>query len=240
MSLFNLKLMLDLNKHRFLLVQLLKDIYSDIDLANSLGFKGGTALMLFYNLPRYSIDLDFNLLNGEKSQEVFEKIRKIVATYGRIKDEAVKHFGLIIVLDYGQHERNLKIEVSTRSFADSYEVKNYLGIPIRVMKLPDMFSHKLCALLDRSMLTNRDIFDCWFLMNQRTPVNPHIIRDRMNVDLGNYFQQCIDRIDKVNENRILNGLGDLMDEETKSFVKSKLKAETISLLRLYKEFPIVS
>jgi len=31
--------MLDLNKHRFLLVQILKDIYSDIELANSLGFK---------------------------------------------------------------------------------------------------------------------------------------------------------------------------------------------------------
>jgi predicted nucleotidyltransferase component of viral defense system len=231
--------MLDLNKHRFLLVQILKDIYSDIELANSLGFKGGTALMLFYNLPRYSIDLDFNLLNSDKSKEVFEKIRKIVSGYGRIKDEAVKHFGLITVLDYGQHERNLKIEVSNRSFADSYEVKNYLGIPIRVMNLPDMFSHKLCALLDRSMLTNRDIFDCWFLMNQRTPINQQIIKDRMNVDLDNYLQQCIDRIGQVNENRILSGLGDLMDEETKRFVKTKLKAEAISLFKLYKEFPIV-
>lgn len=231
--------MLDLNKHRFLLVQLLKDIYSDIDLANSLGFKGGTALMLFYKLPRYSIDLDFNLLLADKTKEVFEKIRKIVSVYGRIKDEAIKHFGFIIVLDYGQHERNLKIEISTRSFADSYEVKNYLGIPIRVMKLSDMFSHKLCTLLDRSMLTNRDIFDCWFLMNQRTPVNQQIIKDRMNVDLENYLQQCIDRIAQVNENRILSGLGDLMDEETKWFVKTKLKTEVMSLLRLYKEFPIV-
>lgn len=232
--------MLDLNKHRFLLVQILKDIYSDIDLANSLGFKGGTALMLFYKLPRYSVDLDFNLLNADKTKEVFEKIRKIVSVYGRIKDEAIKHFGLIIVLDYGQHERNLKIEISTRSFADSYEIKNYLGIPIKVMSLVDMFSHKLCALLDRSMLTNRDIFDCWFLMNQRTPLNQQIIKDRMNVDLVNYLQQCIDRIGQVNENRILSGLGDLMNDEMKWFVKTNLKAEVISMLRLYKEFPIVS
>lgn len=232
--------MLDLNKHRFLLVQILKDIYSDIDLANSLGFKGGTALMLFYSLPRYSIDLDFNLLDSDKSKEVFEKIRKIVSVYGRIKDEAVKHFGLIIVLDYSQHERNLKVEVSTRSYTDSYEVKNYLGIPIQVMNLSDMFSHKLCALLDRSMMTNRDIFDCWFLMNQRTPVNQQIVKDRMNVDLATYLQRCMDRIEKVNENRILSGLGDLMDEETKRFVKFKLKAEVMSLFRLYKEFPIIA
>ena len=108
------------------------------------------------------------------------------------------------------------------------------------MNLPDMFSHKLCALLDRSMLTNRDIFDCWFLMNLRTPVNLQIVKERMNVDLDNYLQQCIDRIGQVNENRILSGLGDLMDEETKRFVKTKLKAEVMSLLRLYKEFPIIS
>jgi predicted nucleotidyltransferase component of viral defense system len=232
--------MLDLNKHRVLLVQILKDIYSDIGLANSLGFKGGTALMLFYKLPRYSIDLDFNLLNSDKGNEVFEKICKIVSGYGRIKDEAVKHFGLIILLDYGQQERNLKIEVSNRVFADSYEMKNYLGIPIKVMNLPDMFSHKLCALLDRSMLTNRDIFDCWYLMNQRTPINQQIVKDRMNVDLDNYLQQCIDRIGQVNENRILSGLGDLMDEKTKKFVKTRLKAEVIILLRLYKEFPVVT
>ena len=45
--------MTDINKHKFFLVSILKDIYSDIELANSLGFKGGTAQMLFYDLPRF-------------------------------------------------------------------------------------------------------------------------------------------------------------------------------------------
>ncbi len=40
--------MIEINKHKIFLVRILKDIYSDIDLANSLGFKGGTALMFFY------------------------------------------------------------------------------------------------------------------------------------------------------------------------------------------------
>jgi len=56
--------MIDLNKHRFYLVRILKDIYSDIELANNLGFKGGTALMLFYDLPRISVDPDFNLIDS--------------------------------------------------------------------------------------------------------------------------------------------------------------------------------
>jgi len=45
---------MDLNKHKFFMLQILRDIYSDLELANNLGFKGGTALMFFYNLPRFS------------------------------------------------------------------------------------------------------------------------------------------------------------------------------------------
>lgn len=37
--------MLDINRHKFIMLQILKDIYSDIEMAGSLGFKGGTALM---------------------------------------------------------------------------------------------------------------------------------------------------------------------------------------------------
>jgi predicted nucleotidyltransferase component of viral defense system len=44
------------------MLQILRDIYSDLELANVLGFKGGSALMFFYNLPRFSVDLDFNLI----------------------------------------------------------------------------------------------------------------------------------------------------------------------------------
>jgi len=43
--------MVSINKHKFFLMQILKDIYSDIELANCLGFKGGTVLMFFYDLP---------------------------------------------------------------------------------------------------------------------------------------------------------------------------------------------
>jgi oligoribonuclease NrnB/cAMP/cGMP phosphodiesterase (DHH superfamily) len=102
-----------------------------------------------------------------------------------------------------------------------------------------MFAHKLCALLDRNVLTSRDIFDCHFLMQKRTPLNKEIIEKRMKMDLPDYLQKCIDTIEKMNEKRMLSGLGDLMDEETKKFVKTRLKQDTIALLRMYREFPIL-
>jgi len=231
--------MLDLNKHKFFIVHILKDIYSDVELANYLGFKGGTALMLFYNLPRFSVDIDFNLLDLSKSNLIYEKLRKILLKYGSIKDEAKKYFGLIIVLDYAENERNLKIEISNRQFDDRYEIKDFLGIKMKVMNKSDMFAHNLCALLDRNMLTNRDIFDCWHFMENRTPVNKKIVEVRSNTDLVTYIKKCIKAIEKKKGNSLLNGLGELMDEDLKNFVKNNLKSEVLSLLKLYEAFPII-
>ena len=78
------------------------------------------------------------------------------------------------------------------------------------MHLPDMFAHKLCALLDRKVLTSRDIFDCHFLMQNRIPLNKEIVEKRMKTDLADYLQRCIDTVEKMNEKRILSGLDDLM------------------------------
>jgi len=228
----------DINKHKFYLVSILKDIYNDIELATTLGFKGGTAQMLFYDLPRFSVILDFNLLYKDKHAAVFNKIRSLLLNYGTIKDEAEKHFGLLLVLDYGAFERNLKIEISNREFPDSYEIKNYLGIPMNVMVKPDMFAHKLCALTDRNVLTNRDIFDIYFFMNQKTPVNKVIIEKRMDKDFFEYVDLCIVRIEKTKS--LLSGIGELIDTDLKEFVRTKLKSETIQLLKMYREFPLFS
>jgi predicted nucleotidyltransferase component of viral defense system len=232
--------MVNINKHKFFLTQILKDIYSDIELANCLGFKGGTALMFFYDLPRFSVDLDFNLLDLAKEKTVYEKVRKILLKYGKIFDEAMKFYGPIIVLDYGVGERKLKIEISNRQWNNHYERKNLLGINMQVMVAPDMFAHKLCALLDRGELTNRDIFDSWFFMQRQTPVNKEIVETRMEMPLTDYLQKCIDHLESMSDRGILNGLGELMDEDMKKFVRTKLRTETISLLRFYKEFPILA
>ncbi|HKK10404.1 MAG TPA: nucleotidyl transferase AbiEii/AbiGii toxin family protein [Bacteroidales bacterium] len=230
--------MLDINKHKYFLVSILKEIYSDAELATLLGFKGGTAQMLFYDLPRFSVDLDFNLLDQAESATVYHKVRTIISKYGRIRDEAEKHFGLLVVLNYEDLERNLKVEISNRKFKDRYETKHFLGIAMKVMVKPDMFAHKLCALIDRNMLTNRDIFDIYYFLKQRTPVNKHIIEARMNQSFQKYLDVCISQIEAIPSSSLLNGIGELVDNDMKSFVKLKLKSETIQLLRMFQEFPV--
>ncbi len=229
--------MLDINRHKLLLVSILKDIYTDMELATTLGFKGGTAHMLFYDLPRFSVDLDFNLLSQEKAKKVFQKVRKILLRYGRIKDEAEKHHGLICVLDYGAGNRNLKIEISNRLFPDSYEIKSYLSIPMLVMTKKDMFAHKLCALLDRKVFTSRDVFDVYFYMKDQTPVNKDIVELRMMMGFEEYMDACIEMIEQLSPKKLLDGIGELIDEKLKSFVRTKLKQECLQFLRMYQTFP---
>jgi predicted nucleotidyltransferase component of viral defense system len=229
---------MDTNKHKYFMLQILKDLFSDAELANCLAFKGGTALMFFYQLPRFSVDLDFNLLDLSKEKEVYEKVKKILLKYGRLHDEAMKFYGPVFVLDYGQNERKLKVEISNRQYDNHYEIKNLLGIDMKVLVKPDMFAHKLCALIDRNEITGRDVFDCWFFLNTQTPVNANIVESRMGLPLPAYLQRCIDTLEQVSDKTIMNGLGELTDGEIKKFAKTKLRKETLSLLAFFKAFPI--
>lgn len=232
--------MMDTNKHKFFMLQLLKDIFSDALLSSVLAFKGGTAAMFFHDLPRFSTDLDFNLLVPEKEKEVYDRVRKIVLKYGKIHDEAIKHYGIIIVLDYGIGERKLKIEISNRLYDNHYEIRNYLGLQMRVMVKEDMFAHKLCALLDRTEITGRDVFDCWFFLKERTSVNKAIVESRMGMPIEGYLGKCIESVQGLSEKNLINGLGELTEGEMKDFVRHGLQDELITLLTMFKAFPSFS
>ena len=54
--------MIQQETHRRILLNILNDIYRNDVNAPLLGFKGGTYLYFFHELPRFSTDLDFNLL----------------------------------------------------------------------------------------------------------------------------------------------------------------------------------
>lgn len=107
---------------------------------------------------------------------------------------------------------------------------------MRVLAKPDMFAHELCALLDRTEITSRDIFDCWFFLNTHTPINTTIVEQRMGMTLKDYIQKCIEVLEKTSDKSLTSGLGELTDGKMKAFVKTKLRLETISLLTIFKEF----
>lgn len=225
----------NITTHKNILIKILKDIYTDSSLGPFLGFKGGTAAYLFYSLNRFSVDLDFDLLNETKEQEVFEKVEKIAGEYGRVKDKINKSHTLFILLSYSEEAQNIKIEINKRSFGSQYEVKNYLGISMLVMRSEDMFAHKLVAMTERRKIANRDIFDTHFFLKSDWEINREIVEHRTKTSFANYLKRCIYFLEDKSERGILFGMGELINEKQKSWVKSKLKKETIFLLKLMLE-----
>ena len=224
--------MLNTEKHKGILVRILKDIYTDNTLGPVLGFKGGTAALLFYGLNRFSVDLDFDLLDPAKEDEVFEKVGRIVAAYGKVKEREKKHFTLFYKASYSETDRNVKVEINRRSFGSRYEIINYFGISMKVMVKEDMFANKLAAFYERVERTNRDIFDVWFFSQNNWPINKELVEKRTGLTFKESVASCIEKLEKVSGRAILSGMGELLDAKQKDWVKAKLKTETIFFLKV--------
>jgi predicted nucleotidyltransferase component of viral defense system len=223
---------LDISTHKTILFQILKDIYSDISLSQCLGFKGGTAAFYFYGLNRFSVDLDFDLLDETRDDEIFEKVSKILQKHGVIKESFKKRFNLFWLLSYEDKAHNIKVEINRRQFGSSYELKTYLGLPLQVMVREDMFAHKLMAMYERIGKTSRDIYDVWFFLTNRFPINKEIVEKRSKMSFNSLIRACIEKLERLNNRHILDGMGELLTDSQKDSARAKLKEETISLLRL--------
>lgn len=226
---------LDTAKHKNILVKILKDIYTDPAIGPFLGFKGGTAAYLFYELSRASLDLDFDLLDETKEDVVFTKIEEIAKQYGQIKECRKKRFNIFLVLSYEDDAPNIKIEINRREFGSRYEIKSFLGISMKVMLREDMFAHKMVAMYERMGKANRDIFDVWFFGQKEWSFNKDIVEKRTDLSFKDFLQKCIEALEKLPDRNILAGMGELLDEKQKAWVREKLKSEVIFQLKLKRE-----
>jgi predicted nucleotidyltransferase component of viral defense system len=225
-------------KHKSILIKILKDIFSHPTIGPILGFKGGTAAYLFYNLDRFSVDLDFDLLDATKEDVVFEEISRILSNYGRIKTADKKRFSLIYILDYDEKDpgaQNVKVEVNRRSFGSQYIIKSYLGISMKVMIQADMAANKLVAFYERIGKANRDLYDTWFFFNNNWPINQELVEKRTKLSFKDFLETSLELLEKIDNKNILAGMGEVLTDKQKVWVKNKLKEELLFQFRLYLE-----
>jgi len=222
--------MLDIKQHDLILKQILRDIYKNSKLQGQLAFKGGTCLYLFYGLNRFSTDLDFNLTSEEFS---FEELTEIMSQYINIDNFRNKKNTWFWLGSYKKGLQKIKIEVSKRSYPDEYVVNDFFGLLVKTLSPSYMFAHKLCAITDRRKLQNRDLFDSWFMFKKEWEPNEEILKMRTNMNKSEYYKYLIDFINKnVNKNYILDGLGEVLDEKLKIWVKQNLVDELLFQLQI--------
>src|SRR3990170_6845097 len=221
--------MLNKEKHQLIMGQILRDIYSDTSISSLIGFKGGTCAYFFYGLTRFSADLDFDLFSTDEATQklVHEKIHGMLGKYGDIKDDYIRRNTIFFLLSYGDADHNVKFEVNTRPsiprIKDHYDLKEYLGISMLCAKKAYLFASKLVALTSRSETAMRDIYDIWFFAENNWDIDAETIKIRTNKSVKAHLADCVILIEQVRDNQILQGLGELLSEKDKVWVKTYLR-----------------
>lgn len=217
--------MLSIAKHKQVMIKTLLALVSEKKLVSKLGFNGGTALYLFYELDRFSTDLDFDLIGDGGEQEI-ELITNIVRKNLTVIDKRTKRFTWYWMGSYEKGEHKVKVEVNTRKYTNKYEQRDFRGYAINVLKPEFMMAHKLCAVLDRKHLQNRDLYDVWWMLKHDFPINEEIVKTRMRTSLVKYWGELIRKVDELPKDYdILQGLGEVMDYRKKDWVRGQLLKE---------------
>ncbi len=214
------------DKHKQVLTEILLEIIKFLN--GKAAFKGGTAAMLFYNLPRMSLDLDFDLFSELREEEI-DNLKIIIKKHGEIKEFRNKRFTLFFLLDYEKNYPNIKLEFNKRIWKNnSYETVWLMGVGIKIADKKTMFSNKLVALSERKTIVARDLFDVHYFLKLNYPFNEELIKERTGKTLGEYLFYLEKFIAKnYSSKNILQGLGEILDEPQKSWAKDHLIPETI-------------
>lgn len=227
--------MLDVNLHRQVLLDILKDIYGNKKIAPFLGFKGGTCMYFFHELDRFSTDLDFNLLCPLNEFDD-ETLKSLLEKYIDLHEARDKKYTLFFMGSYKKTYHKVKVEISKRSFCDTYEIRSLYGLSVKCLTTPYLFAHKLCAITERKKMVNRDLYDTHFMLSKHFPIADEIVKERTGLNTKEYFKKLIDFIPShVSEHGILYQLGEVLSESKKDWVRRNLINELLFYLRSQSE-----
>lgn len=190
----------------YLQILLLNAIYQ-LSANTTLVFKGGTAIRLFYGSPRFSEDLDFNtaLAKNELHQLLTQAVGEVSRTVPNLFIKELKSISgfsakvylqtpiatmpLTIKLDFSEREITHQVRQST--IATSLPIASYSLI--HVMSEEEILAEKLRTIFQRQK--GRDIYDIWFLLNKRVPINEQLVVEKFHL-IATYYdrRQLLERI----------------------------------------------
>jgi len=180
------------NAFREVMQQIVLAGLSRSDFFEHAAFYGGTCLRLFYDMPRFSEDMDFSLLQADKNfdlQNYFPFIREEFLSVGKnieiakkekqqntnIESAFLKDTSLFYDVKF-QTERQVKIKIEVDTLPPlDFETENKLllqpfSFNTRCFTLPCLFAGKVHAFLFRNWkkrVKGRDWFDFeWYVKNK--------------------------------------------------------------------------
>lgn len=144
--------------------------------AKKLIFKGGTALRLAYQSPRFSVDLDFSVLTKINPKDFFSFLNNLEKKYSELEiiDQKDKFYTLYAKIRIKELFLNrsfsIKIEISKRK--NQFKKNEYLPKVLKTSVYPleilcdtatpeKIYLDKIDTIRNRQ--APRDLFDLWYL-----------------------------------------------------------------------------
>lgn len=170
--------------------------------ANSNGFilKGGTALMLCYNLSRFSEDIDLDCAHYDKKS--IEWIVESFCSSNNLQYRIAKNTDTVkrFMIHYGGN-KPLKVEVSYRRNNISPEEYGYVN-NILVYTIQSMAMFKLNAYLGRDKI--RDLYDVIFIFKYYIKVLPKSVVTQLQYAIGQKGLQYFDYVIKTQSDSLID------------------------------------
>lgn len=214
--------------------------------AGKIYFKGGTAIHLLFNSPRFSEDLDFTALHPQK--EVKEIVDK---TEENLKKELLGQIKFI--LDY-QGKEGIRFRLKFQSKDFKYPITVRIDFSLKekpkkittsslITKFPIVFFPLISYLDKEEILAEkiralfvrgkpRDLFDLWFLLAKKIPLNESLIKHKFKIyPKLNYSRSKLKKIvSDYDQKKLKKDLNQFLPESYREIYPS-LKEEILKLLK---------
>lgn len=228
-------------KHKNQLYILLKEILKDPLLSQNLMFKGGTYASLRGVLDRFSIDLDFDLPDRSKKEDIRKRCYEIFKKLSlEIKDESRRHLQFFLKYQAPEGERNtLKLEINDDvSKYNEYEkvLLEQVNMYCNGHTLDTMFANKLFACKARydknGKIAGRDFYDIYKFFLQGLSINEKVVEERSGMEYVKYLKSLITFINKHLTKTLLNqDLNPLVKQKDLDKLLIHIKGDIVSFLK---------
>ncbi|UCD85475.1 MAG: nucleotidyl transferase AbiEii/AbiGii toxin family protein [Deltaproteobacteria bacterium] len=215
----------------------------------NLAFVGGTALRIIYDMPRFSEDLDFSLINkrgfsfpallktikrelemtGYSVEEVKSKGKTVIGEFIRFK-------GLLSELGLSKNKNEklfVKLEIDSNP-PGKFETeiimvnRNFL-YKVQCYKTDSLFANKLHAVLFRKYEKGRDYYDLLWFLTRKTAINYDLLssaaaqteKKHIAINADTLRGLLVTRLNQVDFGRLLSEVRPFLErkEESEYFKK---------------------
>jgi hypothetical protein len=85
----------------------------------------------------------------------------------------------------------------------------------------------------RTKTAMRDIYDVNYFTKNNWEIDNEAVKSISNKETKDQLSLCLEVIERIKDNEIMTGLGELVKEEEKDWIRKELREETIFMIKNY-------